>query len=237
MCIHSNIRTSDRFVCLTGHASSSVWVAGPQHVCMAHHDAPYNGRLSLPIILPVSTSGPLLQSPESQFKVREIFPEFPVQWHLLWCIQWGHCLIYLLCAYVRFCYGYPNASSSTEEAKSYQNIHPQGDEGDEAVVAVLTREQTFIFQTWSPYWLYNNTREPWAAWRSPNWAVFIQLRRGKEKWKIKLMLSDFDPRRRSVHARQHWHLIKCSNKENILELQKQVNYFFGNNCVTVIVMQ
>lgn len=121
-----------------------------------------------------------IQSPESQFKVSEIFTEFPVQWHLLWCIQWGHCLIDLLCAYVRFCYGYPNASSSTEEAKSYQNIHPQGDEGDEAV---LTREQTFIFQTWSPYCLYHNIREPWAAWRSPNWAVFIQLRRGKEKWK------------------------------------------------------
>lgn len=166
----------------------------------------------------------------------EIFTEFPIQWHLLWCIQWGHCLIDLLCAYVRFCYGYPNASSSTEEAKSYQNTHPQGDEGDEGDEAVLTREQTFIFQTWSPYCLYHNIREPWAAWRSPNWAVFIQLRRGKEKWKMKLMLSDFDSRRRSVHARQHWHLIKCSNKENILELQKQVNYFFANNCV-IVVMQ
>lgn len=57
------------------------------------------------------------------------------------------------------------------------------------------------------------------------------------KIRMKLMLSDFDSRRHWAHARQHWHLIKCSNKENILELQKQVNYFFANNCVTVIVMQ
>lgn len=64
----------------------------------------------------------------------------------------------------------------------------------------------------------------------------IQLRRGKEKWKMKLMLSDFDSRRHWAHARQHWHLIKCSNKENILELQKRVNYFFANNCV-IVVMQ
>ena len=42
-------------------ASSSVWVAGPQHVCVAHHDALYSALLSLPIILPVSTKGPLLQ--------------------------------------------------------------------------------------------------------------------------------------------------------------------------------